>query len=94
MGEPVSLRQNRREELAQILYNYAKYKGCDLTAQGDLTAFADGNQVSDWTETAMAWANGNKLINGHNNGTLKPGGDFTRAQAASILMNFDINLAN
>jgi uncharacterized repeat protein (TIGR02543 family) len=83
-----------REELAQMLYNYAKYKGYDLTASGDLTAFPDGSKVSSWAKEAMAWANGNKLINGHDNGILEPGGDSTRAQAASILMNFDVNLAN
>lgn len=83
-----------REELAQMLYNYAKVKDYDLTASGDLTAFPDGVEVSSWAETAMAWANGNKLINGHDDGTLEPGGDSTRAQAASILMNFDVNLAN
>lgn len=83
-----------REELAQMLYNYAKVKGYDLTASGDLTAFPDGEEVSSWAEAAMAWANGNELINGHDDGTLQPGGDSTRAQAASILMNFDVNLAN
>ena len=72
-----------REELAQMLYNYAKYKDYDLTASGDLTAFPDGEEVSSWAETAMAWANGNELINGHDDGTLEPGGDSTRAQAAS-----------
>lgn len=81
-----------REELAQMLYNYAKYKGYDLTAKGDLAAFSDGSKVSSWAETAMAWANGNKLINGFEDKTLRPGGDSTRAQAASILMNFDLNL--
>ena len=81
-----------REELAQMLYNYAKVKDYDLTASGDLTAFPDGVEVSSWAETAMAWANGNKLINGHDDGTLEPGGDSTRAQAASILMNFDVKL--
>lgn len=83
-----------REELAQMLYNYAKVKDYDLAASGDLTAFPDGEEVSSWAETAMAWANGNELINGHDDGTLEPGGDSTRAQAASILMNFDVNLAN
>ena len=83
-----------REELAQMLYNYAKVKDYDLTASSDLTAFPDGDKVSDWAETAMAWANGNQLINGFEDDTLRPGGDSTRAQAASILMNFDVNLAN
>ena len=83
-----------REELAQMLYNYAEYKQYDLTASGDLTAFPDVSKVSDWAETAMSWANGNQLINGFEDDTLRPGGNSTRAQAASILMNFDVNLAN
>ena len=28
-----------RQEFAQMLYNYAKYKDYDLTAEGDLSAF-------------------------------------------------------
>lgn len=95
--EDNTFRPNRavsREELAQMLYNYAKVKGYDLTASGDLTAFPDGSKVSSWAEAAMAWANGNELINGHDDGTLQPGGDSTRAQATSILMSFDLNLAN
>ncbi len=81
-----------REELAQMLYNYAAHMGYDLTAAGNLTAFPDGSKVSDWAQTAMSWANGNQLINGFEDDTLRPGGDSTRAQAASILMNFDVNL--
>ena len=81
-----------RQEFAQMLYNYAKYKGFDLTAEGDLSQFPDSGSVADWAEIAMSWANGNKLINGHDNGTLEPGGTTTRAQAASILMRFDQNL--
>ena len=81
-----------RDELAQMLYNYAQYKGYDLTNAGDLTQFPDGDQVSDWAETAMSWANGKKLINGFEDDTLRPGGNSTRAQAASILMKFDQNL--
>ena len=86
-GQPVN-----RMEFAQMLYNYAAYKGCDLSAQGDLTAFPDGDSVQPWAETAMTWANGNALINGHDDGTLEPGGTTTRAQAASILMRFDQNV--
>lgn len=81
-----------REELAQMLYNYAQYKGITLPALGDLSKFLDGDKVSSWARTAMSWANGNKLINGFEDKTLRPGGDSTRAQAASILMNFDLNL--
>ena len=81
-----------RQEFAQMLYNYAAYKGYDLTAQGDLSQFTDGDSVREWAITAMSWANGNALINGHDDGTLEPGGTTIRAQATSILMRFDQNV--
>lgn len=81
-----------RQEFAQMLYNYAKYKGYDLTAEGDLSTFPDANSIADWAEAAMRWANGNELINGHDDGTIDAAGIGTRAQAASILMQFDQNL--
>lgn len=81
-----------REELAQVLYNYAQYKKITLPALGDLSKFPDGDKVSPWARTAMKWATGLGVINGYEDSTLEPGGDSTRAQAASILMNFDVNL--
>lgn len=81
-----------REEFAQMMYNYAKFKGYDLTAGGDLTQFPDAAAISDWAETALSWANGKGLINGHDNGTIDPQGNTTRAQAASIMKNFDLKV--
>ena len=81
-----------RQEFAQMLYNYAKYKDYDLSAEGDLSTFPDANSIADWAEAAMRWANGNQLINGHDDGTIDAAGIGTRAQAASILMKFDQNL--
>lgn len=78
-----------REEFAQMLYNYSKYKRYDLSAAADLSEFPDGSSVSNWANSAVAWANGNGLINGHDDGRLDPSGTAIRAQAASILMGFD-----
>ena len=82
-----------REQFAVMLYKYARFKGYDLTATGDLTQFPDADAISSWAETAMRWANGNELINGHENGTIDPKGSTIRAQAASIMANFDQNVA-
>ena len=81
-----------RQEFAQVLYNYAQYKGYDLTVQGDLSQFPDSGKIAGWAKTAMSWANGNGLINGHDNGLIDPTGTATRAQAASILTRFDQNV--
>lgn len=82
-----------REELAQMLYNYAGFKGYDVTASGDLSAFTDGADVQDWAVPAMSWACGNELITGFTDGSLRPSGTATRAQAATILMAFETAFA-
>ena len=82
-----------REQFAVMLYKYARFKGYDLTATGDLTQFPDAGSISSWAETALSWANGKGLINGHENSTIDPKGSTIRAQAASIMANFDQNVA-
>ena len=83
-----------REEFAQMMYNYASYKEYDLTLEGDLSQFEDASAISGWAETAMSWANGGGLINGHEaTGLIDPAGTTTRGQAASIITNFDLNVA-
>ena len=82
-----------REQFAQMMYNYAKYKGYDLSAAGDLNNFSDVSKVSDWAKTALSWANGEGLINGNENGTLNPVGTAIRGEAASIMSKFDQNVA-
>lgn len=81
-----------REQFAQMLYNYACFKGYDVEARADLTVFPDHGAVSSWAQQAMEWANGEGLING-SDGKLVPGGTADRGQAASILMKFSQNVA-
>ena len=81
-----------REQFAQMLYGYAKYKGYDVTTKADLSTFQDSGKISSWAMTAFQWANGEGLINGDTNGYLSPGGSTTRAHAASILMKFHENV--
>ena len=85
-------RSTSREDLVQVLYNYAEYKGITLPALGDLSKYPDGGKVQDWAETAMRWATSLGLINGFEDNTLRPGASTTRAQAATMLMGFAQNL--
>lgn len=82
-----------RAQLAVILYNYTKqFAPESLTETGSLTDFPDAGSVPSWARTAMAWAVGNGLISGvGENGVsyLRPEGCATRAQVATILMNYD-----
>jgi hypothetical protein len=83
-----------REELAQMLYNYAKYKEIILPAVGDLSRFPDGDKVSPWAQTAMKWATGLGVINGYEDNTLRPGGNTTRAEAASMILGLATKLVS
>lgn len=82
-----------RAQLAVILYNYTKqFAPESLTETGSLAGFPDAGRVPSWARTAMAWAVGNGLISGvGENGVsyLRPEGCATRAQVATILMNYD-----
>ena len=77
-----------REEFALIMYNYAKYKGLDTSADGYIAEYSDADFVSPWAEDAMKWANMQGLIMGRTPATLNPLGTTTRAEAATILMRF------
>lgn len=77
-----------REQMAAILYRYADYKGYDVTATADLSAYTDADDISTWAQTAMGWANAEELITGVTTTTLEPAGSATRAQVAAILMRF------
>ncbi len=82
-----------REQMMAILYRYAQYKGYDVTASADLSAYTDAANISSYAVSAMQWAVGEGLINGITDTTLVPGGSATRAQVAAILMRFCENVA-
>ena len=81
-----------REQLAAILYRYARYKGCDVVGSADLTGFADASDISGYAMGAMSWANAMGLVNGTDDATLMPGGLAARGQVAAILMRFCENI--
>lgn len=77
-----------REQLATILYRYAKYKELDMGKPGSLDTFPDRAQVSSFAQEPMAWAVGAGLIKGMDTGELAPGRSSTRAQVATIFQRF------
>ena len=83
-----------REQMAAILYRYAQYSGCDMTARADLSSYMDTVQITSYAVEALAWANETGLIVGTSTTTLTPDGSATRAQVATIVMRFMQNIAN
>ena len=81
-----------REQMASILYRYAEYKGIDVSSRADLSTFTDGTTVSPWAQDVVQWAVAEKLMSGNGN-ELQPKGTASRAQVATVLMNYCENVA-
>ena len=75
-----------REQLAAILFRYARYKGLDTGSAADLSSYRDEGQISAYARAPLAWAGKTGLITGRSDTDLVPGGTATRAETATILM--------
>ena len=79
-----------REQMTTILYRYALSKQLP-TERGDLTRFADHNEVSPWAAEGVCWAEKCGILRGSDEGDgllLQPAALLTRAQAAAMLMRY------
>lgn len=73
-----------REQIATILYRYAK---SESVKENKLTAFPDADKVNEYAVEAMNWAVAEGLIAG-SGGMLLPQDSATRAQIATVLMRW------
>lgn len=79
-----------REQLAAILYRYAKYMNLSTSGSAYLAKYRDADKIANWAYDAMAWANYRGLINGTSATRIDPKGYATRAQIAAILHRFAV----
>lgn len=82
-----------REQLMQALYNYAKYKGYDVSKRANMSSFADVNRVSTWATDAVSWSIAEGIISGSYKSStgkyyIKGGNSASRAEAATMFMKF------
>lgn len=71
-----------------MLYEYARYKGYDVTKAADLSGFADQGSVSAFVVGPMQWAVAHELIFGVGGNAIAPQATATRAQLAAVLHRF------
>lgn len=76
-----------REQMAVLMYRYAKYCGLNTKDSADLNSFPDAGKVSGFSKEAMRWSVGAGLIQG-DQGTLNPQGNASRAHCATIITRF------
>ncbi len=76
-----------RQDLAVMLYTYARVKGYDLTKNDNaLDDFTDNGKISNYAKDAMKWAVTQGVISGKGNGKVDPIGNATRAECAQMIM--------
>lgn len=77
-----------RQQLAAILYRYARSFGGDTSYIGNLSHFTDRHQVDSYATTPMIWAVSHEIISGTSDTTLSPLSTATRAQVVVILHRY------
>lgn len=70
-----------REQMAVIMVRAAHLD----TAAGN-TSFSDNAAISDWAQAAVATLTSKGFMNGYEDGTLKPQGLTTRAEASTLIL--------
>ena len=82
-----------REQMATILWRYAKYKGIDVSVgeNTNILSYADAFDIAEYAIPAMQWACGSGVIQGiaqNNTVYLEPQGDAVRSQSAAMIYRF------
>ena len=81
-----------REQLAVMLNSYCKYKGKYKSVNANLSQYKDGAKISEFAKWGMNWAVGSGVITGTTDGYLNPQGTATRAEAASMIYKYCLNI--
>ena len=81
-----------REQMAAILYRYAKFKGMDMTVQSQKNRYTDSGEIEAYAAEAVLWASEYGILTGHADGRFAPKDNAERAQMAAVFMRFIENL--
>lgn len=78
-----------REQLAVLIYNYAKTKGEGFADDWMfLLSFDDADRISSWADEAMHWCVMKGIIQGVGDNLLAPKNTATRAQVVTMMYRF------
>ena len=77
-----------RQDLSTILIRYAEYADIELSSTRDYTGFSDDNGIASYAINAVKELYKAGVINGKPGNVFDPAGSATRAEFATMLMNF------
>ncbi|MDR3295576.1 MAG: S-layer homology domain-containing protein [Clostridiales Family XIII bacterium] len=74
-----------REQIAALLSRYAEYKAFAFVKVNELSAFTDSAQIQAYAKETVEQMQQADIIGGYEDGSFRPRGDATRAEAAKML---------
>ena len=79
-----------REQIAAIMFRYAKYKGYDVSVgeSTNILSYTDAESISEYAISAMQYAVGSGLMKGKTETSINPQDNATRSEIAAILQRF------
>lgn len=80
-----------REQMAAIVYRYARYKGRSIYA-AETAEYIDSDSISDYAKDAVNWLSYHKILLGNADGTFAPQKNSTRAETAAVFQRIAENL--
>ena len=86
-----NLKENiSREQLAVMLYNYAKltnHLGSNTDSK-EAANFGDSASISKWAKVSINWSASRGILTGKSSGLLQPKAGATRAEASKMITVF------
>ncbi len=78
-----------REQIAAIMFRYAKYKGVAPTGEWAISMdYADLGEISDYAAEAVMYCKLKNIMQGKDNNNFAPQDNATRAETAAIMQRF------
>jgi len=79
-----------REQLATIIYRYAKSNGYDMheNSKSDVYSYKDSDEISDYASDAVSYVMKAGIMNGRGEKMFAPKAKITRAEVAAVIMRF------
>lgn len=77
-----------REQAATILHRYANHAGLLLPEVKEEITFTDGENIASWADAAVKALQLAGILEGMEDGSFRPKGSMTRAQAAAVISRF------
>lgn len=85
-GKAAPLNKVTRQELATILWRYAKIMGVDVSVgeNTNILSYNDAADIGEWAIPAMQWACGAGILN-DTDGNIRPAGEVTCSEVAAAV---------